>query len=122
MYNSIDLTKDKEEYFKLLAFKEKQLKNMKIDKYIDKLILSHKYFGFKPQKKVFEKLLHELNAKPQECIMIGDSYNDMGATQLNIFSILMSKKKCKEFTPNYIVNSFDEISKIIDFETCELKI
>jgi putative hydrolase of the HAD superfamily len=121
MYDSIDLTKDKNEYLELLEFKKKQIKSLKLDCYIDKLILSHKYGGFKPQKFVFERLLDELNAKAYECLMIGDSYNDMGGVALGIFSILIGKNDCDEYKPNFIANSFFEIIDIIDFERCVIK-
>ena len=121
MYNSIVLQEKKEEFLKLYSFKQKQLEKLGISNYVDKLVLSSQYGGFKPQIFVFEKLLKDLNAKPSECIMIGDCYNDIGATQLGIFSVLIGDNDTKEFKPNLKIKNFQELIDIIDFEKCSLR-
>ncbi|MDP3728769.1 MAG: HAD hydrolase-like protein [bacterium] len=83
--------------------------------------LTSQYGGFKPQIFVFEKMLEELKAKPSECIMIGDCYNDIGATQVGIFSVLIGNNYTKEFVPNLKIKNFQELMNIIDFDKCMLK-
>ncbi|MEK6808016.1 MAG: HAD family hydrolase [Nanoarchaeota archaeon] len=121
MYDVIKLSESEAEYNALLALKKKQIEVLGLSEYVDKLILANKYGGFKPQKFVFEKLLQDLNACADECIMIGDTYNDIGATQVGIFSILIGNNDTKEFRPNLIARTFKEITNIIDFERCILK-
>jgi len=109
MYDSINFNESKEEILELKKFKLKQLEILGLLSYIDRLILTSEYGGYKPQKLVFEKLLEDLKAQPEECLMIGDTYNDLGATQLGIFSI------------NLRIEEFKDIIDIIDFEKCSLK-
>ena len=121
MYDSINFNETKEEILELKKFKLKQLEILGLLSYIDRLILTSEYGGYKPQKLVFEKLLEDLKAQPEECLMIGDTYNDLGATQLGIFSIMIGDNDTKNFTPNLRIEEFKDIIDIIDFEKCSLK-
>ena len=121
MYDSINFNESKEEILELKKFKLKQLEILGLLSYIDRLILTSEYGGYKPQKLVFEKLLEDLKAQPEECLMIGDTYNDLGATQLGIFSIMIGDNDTKNFTPNLRIEEFKDIIDIIDFEKCSLK-
>mgnify|MGYP001597588234 CR=1 FL=1 len=121
MYNSIQLHEEKEEFLSLYAFKQKQLEKLGLSSYVDRLVLTSEYGGYKPQIFVFEKLLESLGAQACECIMIGDCYNDIGAKQVGIFSVLIGENETKEFTPNLKIQSFNELIDIIDFARCTLK-
>lgn len=121
MYESIHLKESDEEYRKLLIFKHKQLDLLGLSQFIDRLILTNKYGGFKPQKFVFESLLNDLKIKANECIMVGDQSNDMGATKVDIFSVLIGNDDSKYFEPNIKIKSFKEFTDIIDFQECMLK-
>ncbi|HJX50168.1 MAG TPA: HAD hydrolase-like protein, partial [Candidatus Nanoarchaeia archaeon] len=59
------------------------------------------------------KLLGYLNCKGEECFIIGDSENDIAAKQVGIRTILLGKKECKEYLPDYKVKNFYEIKKIL---------
>jgi len=121
MYDSINFNESKEEILELKKFKLKQLEILGLLNYIDRLILTSEYGGYKPQKLVFEKLLEDIKAQPEECLMIGDTYNDIGARQLGIFSIMIGDNDAKKFTPNLRIKEFKEIIDIIDFDKCSLR-
>ena len=121
MYDSINISDQKNNISKLRLFKQKQIARLGLNQYVDRIILSAEYGGYKPQKFVFEKLLENIKGKPEECIMIGDTYNDIGAVQLGIFSVLIDNNDTKEFIPNLRIKDFQELIDIIDFEKCMLK-
>ena len=59
------------------GFKEVQnekIKTSNIDKYFKKVYLSEEIGYQKPNRKIFDAILHDLNASPSECVMIGDDY------------------------------------------------
>lgn len=104
---------------------EERLKNIGYLKYFKKVFGADKY-GSKPFKKSLEKILNEINAKPNECIMIGDdkSRDILVANKVNMKSILFDfdgkrdKKICD--VKDYIIlkdfnNIFEELSKIENY-------
>lgn len=121
MYSSIRLIDLKNETNKLKIFKQSQIDTLGLTNYVDRLILTTQYGGYKPQRFVFEKLLEDIGAKPEECVMIGDTSNDLGATQLGIFSVLIGESHHEEFTPQLRIQNFKELIDIIDFDKCILK-
>ena len=59
------------------GFKEVQnekIKTSNIDKYFKKVYLSEEIGYQKPNRKIFDAILHDLNAAPSDCVMIGDDY------------------------------------------------
>lgn len=85
-----------------------RIKNIGYIKYFEKVFGADKY-GCKQFKKCFESVLKEINAKPEECIMIGDnkSRDIIGANNLNMKSILYdynNRRDVKEIiAKDYIV-------------------
>lgn len=66
-----------------------RIKNIGYSKYFKKVFGADRY-GCKQFKKCFENVLKEINAKPEECLMIGDdkSRDIVGANNVNMKSIL----------------------------------
>jgi putative hydrolase of the HAD superfamily len=97
----------------------KRIENIGYLKYFKKIFGADLY-GSKPYKSSFEKILKEINAKPEECVMIGDnkSKDIMAANNIGMKSILFDydgKRDKKEVNAsNYIVvNDINEIINIL---------
>lgn len=87
---------------------EERIKRIGYSKYFKKVFGADKY-GCKQYKQSFERVLNEIDAKPEECIMIGDdkSRDIVAANNMNMKSILYDyngKRDKKEINvSNYIV-------------------
>ncbi len=96
-----------------------RLKNIGYLKYFKKVFGADEY-GAKPFKKSFELVLKEINAKPEECLMIGDTIDKdiLSANNIKMKSILYDyngKRDKKELNfKNYVVISdLNELSKLL---------
>ncbi len=99
---------------------ENRLRNIGYLKYFKKVFGADKY-GSKPFKKSLEKVLKEISAEPEECIMIGDdkARDILVANKVGMKSILYDytgKKNKKEIdVKDYIViRDFDKIFEELD--------
>lgn len=88
-------------------------------KYFKKVFGADKY-GCKQFKKSFEKVLNEIEAKPEECIMIGDdkSKDIVAANNMNMKSILYDyngRRDKKEIVANdyIIIKDMNELKKLL---------
>lgn len=96
-----------------------RIKNIGYSKYFKGIFGADKY-GCKQFKKCFERVLKEINAKPEECVMIGDdkSRDIIAANNVNMKSILFDYnggRDKKEITAkNYIIiKDMKELEKIL---------
>lgn len=113
-----NITLNKPDVHETLAFKEQQIEILGLKQFIDKIIPSSQFGGYKPQRIVFERLLQYLNCQGTSCVMIGNSSQDMAAEQVGMTTILLSDKKITDWNPTYRANDFLEIRKIVQ-ELCE---
>lgn len=98
---------------------EERIKNIGYMKYFKKIFGADKY-GCKQFKKCFESVLKEINAKTEECVMIGDdkSRDIIAANNVNMKSILYDyngrrdKKEimAKDYT---VIKDMKELKKIL---------
>ena len=63
-----------------------KMKNSKLDKYFDHIITSESVGVKKPNPKIFEYALNLANTSPEDCVMIGDSWEAdiLGAKNIGI--------------------------------------
>lgn len=103
-------------------FEEAQRKRIETIGYLKyfKKVFGADNYGSKPFKKSFEKVLKELNSKPEECIMIGDSKDKdiLAANNIGMKSILFDyngKRDKKELKlENYVVvKNLNELLEIL---------
>ena len=82
--------------------------------YFDSIFISAELDCGKPSKEVYEKVLSSINAKPEECIMIGDSYeNDCAAAErAGIYAVQVNRnnKKIKNYK-----NQIDSLYQIFEY-------
>lgn len=100
-----------------------EVQNHKIDSsniraYFKHIILSESAKALKPDKRIFEYALLLNNAKPEEVIMIGDSYSSdiEGAINADIDQIFYNsnqQKNSKNFPCTYHVHSLKEVFEIL---------
>ncbi|WP_119317737.1 YjjG family noncanonical pyrimidine nucleotidase [Companilactobacillus formosensis] len=93
-----------------------QTAGAKIDQYFEKIFLSENIGFDKPDKKFFESIENELQAKPEDFLMIGDSLSSdiAGANYSNIDSLWYNKNQVAnttDFKPTY------EVTKLADIDT-----
>ena len=96
-----------------------RIKNIGYDKYFEKVFGSDNY-GLKPFKKGIENVLFEINCKPEECIMIGDTKGKeiLSASLVGMKAILFDydgKRNNKDIKiDNYItINNFKELLNLL---------
>ena len=104
-------------YFK--SAQEKRLEKIGYLKYFKKVFAAD-YYGSKPFKSSFEKVLKEINAISEECIMIGDDKaNDiLAANNMGMKSILFDyngrrDKKEIEAKDYIVIKDMKELEKIL---------
>lgn len=90
-----------------------RLKLLKIDKFFSEIYTAEN-FKRKPNKEAFIQAMGEY--KPEECIMIGDSYERdiIGATNCGLYTIWYRGKKemCESLNPKVVV--IEELSELKD--------
>jgi len=92
--------------FPLVAVKER-LRWIDIEEYEFDLITSYEKMKYcKPHLQYYEQILEELNAKPEDCLMVGnDMQEDMVASKLGMKTFLLEgyliDRKTSYFEPTY---------------------
>lgn len=96
---------------------------LKINRYLDDIIISDEVGVRKPNVKLYRLGLERLGGlKPEECIYIGDRYimDIIPPKKIGIYSILIHRagkydgKKLGEIKPDFEINELDELFNIID--------
>ena len=98
---------------------EKILMDFKIENFFDCVLGSNSKIKLKPDTEMLEYCLNECRVKPEEAIMIGDSSNDIRpAKALSMKSIYVTYgfgKIEESIKPDYVIDHFNEVLKIIKF-------
>lgn len=96
-----------------------RIKNIGYDKYFKKVFGPDEY-GLKPYKKSIEKVLREIGATPEECLMIGDTKNKeiLSASNVGMKAILYDydgKRDKKNINLNnyIIIKDLKELKEIL---------
>ncbi|MEI8202895.1 MAG: HAD-IA family hydrolase [Bacteroidota bacterium] len=95
----------------------KAFKRVDIEKYFSHFFTS-KELGFqKPDQRFFQAISNKLNTKPENCVMIGNSYEKdiIGAFQSGMKTIYFNEKKLAGTfeKANIVISRFEEISEVI---------
>ena len=63
---------------------------------------------------MFYKILNDLNLKPEECVMIGDSIqSDMVSSKsCGLTSVLIDRKNMRDYHPK--IKTLDELEKVLN--------
>ena len=98
---------------------EKILTDFKIEDFFDCVLGSDSKIKLKPDTEMLEYCLNQCHVSPEQAIMIGDSSNDIiPAKALGMKSIYVTYgfgKIEKSIEPDYVIDCFDEVLKIIKF-------
>ena len=98
---------------------EKILMDFKIKDFFDCVLGSNSKIKLKPDTEMLEYCLNECHVAPEQAIMIGDSSNDIiPAKTLGMKSIYVTYgygKIEQSIKPDYIVDCFNEILRVIKF-------
>ncbi len=98
---------------------EKILMDFKIEEFFDCVLGSDSKIKLKPDTEMLEYCLNECQVVPEQAIMIGDSSNDIiPANALGMKSIYVTYgygKIEKSIKPDYVIDCFSEVLKIIKF-------
>ncbi|MCH7568186.1 MAG: HAD family hydrolase [Nanoarchaeota archaeon] len=113
IHKQVELEPEKESFSEKLEFKIQQLEKLNLIDLIDEVIPTTKFGGYKPDLTIFKKLVEYLGCEPFECIMIGDSDNDMAAKDIGMKTILIGEGKGFKWHPQYVANNFEEIDAIV---------
>lgn len=96
-----------------------KLKSQNIYDFFDCVIASSEYDFAKPDKRIFEIALGELNAKSHEALFVGDSVRSdiCGACNADIDSVYTLREHNKDYVldckPTYIIKNLDEMYDIV---------
>ena len=92
------------------------VQNLNIEKYFIKIYSSANIGYEKPNKKIYEYVINDLNTIHTKCIMIGDSYEAdiAGAIRSRIKPVLVRKENTKSYKwySKDLINIFDLLSSI----------
>lgn len=75
-------------------FADELLKRTKLNTYFDHIFLSYQVGQLKPDKKMYHHVLNKLKIKPDQMIMVGDTYEDdvLASKRVGISAILLDRK------------------------------
>ena len=104
---------EKSDFSETLEFKKKQIEILGLKKCIDEIIPASLFGGYKPQRKVFEKLLKHLGCFGESCVIVGNSEYDMAGQDVGMSTILIGNKETRQWKPKYKINNFSEIKEIL---------
>ena len=98
---------------------EKILMDFKIEDFFDCVLGSNSKIKLKPDTEMLEYCLNKCHVAPEQAIMIGDSSNDIiPAKTLGMKSIYVTYGYGKienSIKPDYVIDCFNEVLKIIKF-------
>lgn len=95
--------------------------NHKLNKYIKSMFYLEKTVFKKPDPRVFDIPLLQLSAKPNECVYVGDSPEDLCAKKAGLFLIISLESKLRkkedfnEGQVDFFVEKFSKVPKAIKF-------
>ena len=101
------------------GFKEVQnlkVKTSGIDMFFDKVFLSEDIGYQKPNRKIFDEVLGQLEAQPCDCVMIGDDFavDIVGAKNAGIDQVYFNHNGVKaSFEPTYEVQGLMQIDALL---------
>ena len=103
------------------AYALPELRAVGLHEYFNPVIISGDYGFRKPDSRLFQKALGELQLRPDQAIYIGnDVYRDIfGARQLGIKTVLFHHTqdltRLNDPQPDYIIRDFAELPRAVDF-------
>ena len=101
------------------GFKEVQkvkMKNTNIDIYFNHIFISEEIGFQKPHPEIFKHILNKIQAKPSECLMIGDDpeVDIIGAKNAGIDQVLFNTTDKKVLqNPSYEIKDLSELKQIL---------
>lgn len=118
---TLDYLRDKKYHMHIITngFNEvqfKKLKNCKLDSYFEKVTTSDSAGSQKPSKKIFHSALSSANARKEESIMIGDSWelDILGAKDYGIDQVYLNHKGLvNELKPTYEITNISGLISIL---------
>lgn len=103
------------------AYAIPELQAVGLAEYFDPIVISGDYGYRKPDPRLFEKALDELQLVPSEAIFVGnDKYRDIfGAKRLGmktvLFQTIQGSNRPEAAEPDYIIYQFSELPRAIEF-------
>ncbi len=98
---------------------DKILKSYEIEKYFDYILGSNSELKLKPDSEMLNFILKKFNLNPENCMMIGDSHNDIiPANKLKMLSVYVTYGYGKfddNLEVDYKIDKFSEITQILQF-------
>jgi putative hydrolase of the HAD superfamily len=96
----------------------KKLKNAKLEKYFENVVLSQSANALKPDRRIFEYALQLNGAIPSETIMIGDSYTAdiVGARNVGMDQIYYNTHRpitADQTAPTYTISNLLELKELL---------
>jgi len=95
------------------------LKGLGIDDYFEMIVGEGDYHHEKPDPESLYVIMEKLGISPQETLMVGDTVYDIEAGKLAgtktcaVTYGIDSRKELEEYGPDFVVDKFDELKKII---------
>lgn len=102
-------------------YAQSEIKMLYLDKYFKSIVISGDYGYRKPDERMFETAMNNIEVKPSECIYIGnDIYADIyGAQKLGIKSIMYYSNQGQQYmenvNPDYAISSLYDVHRAIEF-------
>lgn len=105
---------------KQIEVAQKSLKDMKLDIYFDHIQGWEPGLKAKPEPDILKRAVKKMSGLEDNAIMIGDTHIDIQAGQALGMPTIAAlygfgrKDTLKKYSPDYFMNSFDELPRILD--------
>ena len=94
-----------------------KIRNSKIDSFITHIITSEECKSLKPDPEIFNFALEKIEAKPSECIMIGDKFNAdiIGAKNVGIDQVFFNRNNQEKLPkkPTFEIKELNDLKDIL---------
>jgi putative hydrolase of the HAD superfamily len=103
------------------AYAVPELKAVGLLEYFDPVIVSGDYGYRKPDTRLFQQALEQLQVRPEQALFVGnDMYRDVfGAQQVGMKAIFFSSNQGDKahpgVQPDYVIHHFSELTRAVDF-------
>ena len=92
------------------------VKKFKLNEWFSKIVFSGTYKTRKPNEKLYEIFINNLNIKPENCYLLDDKLINLREARFFLMKTIWMRKEKQQitFVPDLIINRLNDLKKVLD--------